>query len=140
VRFEIDAAVGPFELCHCSRCRKTSGAAHVAGLGVRTADFHWISGKEAIRSFEAPIVESPPAFGTAFCPRCGSSVPNPAPDGSWFEIPAGLLDDDPKLRPDRHIFVEFVPDWDSISDGLPQLDKDSLIAHRLAAHRQRKRD
>jgi len=34
VKFEITRAVGPFELCHCARCRKASGSAFVAGLGV----------------------------------------------------------------------------------------------------------
>ena len=38
VRFEIDRAVGPFELCHCRRCRKASGSAFMAGIGVRRAD------------------------------------------------------------------------------------------------------
>ena len=33
VRFELDRAVGPFELCHCNRCRKTTGSAYAAGLG-----------------------------------------------------------------------------------------------------------
>jgi hypothetical protein len=42
VRFELDRAVGPFELCHCNRCRKTTGSAYAAGLGVRVADFRWL--------------------------------------------------------------------------------------------------
>ena len=33
VRFEIVQAVGPFELCHCNRCRKVSGSAFAAMLG-----------------------------------------------------------------------------------------------------------
>ena len=39
VKFEITRAVGPFELCHCSRCRKASGSAFAAGLGVLREDF-----------------------------------------------------------------------------------------------------
>ena len=60
VRFEIDRAVGPFELCHCSRCRKVSGSAFMAGLGVRRDDFRLVRGHELIRSYEAPILEAPP--------------------------------------------------------------------------------
>jgi len=30
VRFAIAKAVGPFELCHCRRCRKSSGSAWAA--------------------------------------------------------------------------------------------------------------
>lgn len=128
VRFEIDRAVGPFELCHCSRCRKVSGSAFVAGLGVRGEDFRLLSGAELIRTYEAPILERPPAYRTSFCSRCGSPVPGPI--SHWFEIPAGLLDDDPDVRPDRHIFVERKSGWFEITDELPQLTKQQLIELR----------
>ena len=130
VRFEITRAVGPFELCHCRRCRKASGAAFVAGLGVRTEDFRLLEGRELIVTYEAPILERPPAYRTSFCRRCGSPVPNPDPQGEWFEIPAGVLDDDPQLRPDKHIFVELQAPWFEITDALPQYDKPSLTALR----------
>ena len=130
VRFEIDRVVGPFELCHCSRCRKASGSAFVAGLGVRVEDFRLGAGAELIRRYEAPILEHPPPYRIAFCSRCGSPVPDPPPDARWFEIPAGLLDDDPELRPDRHIFIECKSPWFPISDALPQLTKAQLIELR----------
>jgi hypothetical protein len=57
-------------------------------------------------------------------------VPNPNPETPWFEVPAGALDDDPQLRPDRHIFVEFKSPWFEIGDGLPQLDKATLVRLR----------
>jgi hypothetical protein len=79
VRFEIDRAVGPFEFCHCRRCRKVSGSAFVAGLGVRRDDFRWVSGRELIQAYEAPILEAPPAYRVCFCSRCGSCVPDPDP-------------------------------------------------------------
>jgi hypothetical protein len=130
VRFEIDRAVGPFELCHCSRCRKVSGSAFMAGLGVRRGDFRWLSGRALIKSYEAPIRESPPAYRVCFCSRCGSPLPDPNSLSEWFEIPAGLLDDDPAVRPDRHIFADVKSKWFTITDSLPQLDKAALIQHR----------
>ncbi len=130
VRFEIDRAVGPFELCHCSRCRKASGSAFVAGLGVRVPDFRLLEGAELIRSFEAPILERPPPYRVAFCARCGSPVPDPPEGATWFEIPAGLLDDDPLLRPERHIFVECKSPWIEISDSLPRVTKPQLVELR----------
>ena len=135
IRFELRRAVGPFELCHCRRCRKVSGSAFVAGLGVQTEDYRLLEGKELIRSYEAPIRERPPAYRTSFCGRCGSPVPNPSPDSTWFELPAGLLEDGllevaPELRPDRHIFVEFKAPWFEIRDGKPQLDQQALARFR----------
>lgn len=128
VRFEIAEAAGPFELCHCSRCRKASGSAFFAGLGVRTEDFRLLAGRELIHSYEAPILERPPAYRKSFCSRCGSPVPDPA--STWFEIPAGLLDDDPGARPDRHIFIELRAPWFEIADDLPQLTKQALAELR----------
>lgn len=132
VRFEITRTVGPFELCHCRRCRKASGAAFVAGVGVRTADFRLLTGRELISTYEAPILENPPPYRTSFCSQCGSPVPNPDPRSQWFEVPAGVLDDDPALRPDKHIFVELKAPWFEIADGLPQYDKPALYALRAS--------
>ena len=36
VRFEIEKAVGPVEICHCNRCRKTTGSASLPAIGVMT--------------------------------------------------------------------------------------------------------
>jgi hypothetical protein len=57
-------------------------------------------------------------------------VPNPDPETSWFEVPAGALDDDPLLRPERHIFVELKSPWFQIADNLPQLDKAAVVRFR----------
>jgi hypothetical protein len=130
VRFEIAAAAGPFELCHCSRCRKATGAAFAAMLGVRTADFRFVTGEELVTRYEAPLRDAPPPYRAAFCRRCGSPVPNPDLGSAWCEVPAGLLDDDPGLRPDKHIFIELKAPWHEITDALPQYDAPRLRALR----------
>ena len=130
VRFEVDRAVGPFELCHCSRCRKVSGSAFMSGVGVRRDEFRWIRGRELIKHYKAPILEAPPAYRVNFCGNCGSPVPDPEGDSEWFEIPAGLLDGDPQITPDKHIFIEIKAPWFSITDELPKLDKQALIRLR----------
>lgn len=129
VKFEIVRTTGPFELCHCNRCRKVTGSAYMAGLLVQRKDFLLIDGKHLIKTFEAPIIEAPPAYRQCFCARCGCPVPNPTHGGSWF-VPAGLLDDDPEVKPDKHIYVEFKAPWDTITDHLPQMTKQQIRAHR----------
>jgi hypothetical protein len=137
VRFEISRAVGPFELCHCRRCRKVSGSAFLAGIGVRTTDFHLLSGKDLISTYDAPILRSPPAYRVSFCTRCSSPVPNPEPNSEWCEIPAGLLDGDPELKPDKHIFVEHRAPWFEIADKLPQYDLPALLELRSRIPKRR---
>ena len=131
VRFEIERATGPFELCHCTRCRKVSGSAYLTWLTVRSEDFHLLQGADLIKTYECSVTESPPGYDTSFCSRCGSQVPNPAKaEERRFEIPAGALDDDPVVRPDKHIYTEFKAPWEYISDNLPQMTKDEIRASR----------
>ncbi|HEV8712457.1 MAG TPA: GFA family protein [Candidatus Binatia bacterium] len=122
VRFEIRGIIGPFELCHCNRCRKVSGSAFAAMVGVRTEDFRLLQGKDLITTYEAPLLECPPPYHTSFCSRCGSPVPNPDLQSSWLEVSVGLLEDDPGLRPDKHIFIELKVPWFEVTDTLPQFD------------------
>jgi hypothetical protein len=38
-------------------------------------------------------------------------------------VPAGLLDDDPVVRPRLHVFTSSKAPWWEINDGLPQYSK-----------------
>ena len=132
VRFLIAEASGPFELCHCRRCRKATGSAFAAGIYVAREKFELLQGMDLIQAYEASIREAPPAYRRCFCRRCGSPVPDALSGAAAIEVPAGSLDDDPGVRPDKHIYVEFKAPWHSISDALPQLDKAALAKHRAA--------
>ena len=133
VRFELERAVGPFELCHCTRCQKVSGSAYHTWLGVRREDFRFIQGVDLITTYERPVSESPPGYRTSFCSRCGSQVPDPTLQDEWFEIPAGAFDDDPQVRPDKHIYTDFMAPWDRITDDLPQMTKKEIQASRKSS-------
>jgi hypothetical protein len=99
-------------------------------VGVKVEGFRITQGSEAIRSIELPMLETPPGYGRSFCGLCGSAVPDRDPRGDWFEIPAGCLDDDPGIRPDKHINVEHKAAWHEIVDGLPQYTKAQIRAYR----------
>jgi hypothetical protein len=130
IRFEFTNAAGPFELCHCTRCRKVTGSAFFSGLYVLIEDFRLVEGHELITTYEAPILREPPAYRASFCSRCGSPVPNPNGGAGLLEIPAGLLNDDPEMKPDKHIFVELKSPWFEIKDHLPQYDLPALTRLR----------
>jgi len=133
VRFELERASGPFELCHCHRCRKASGSAFLPWLAVRREHFRFVAGEDLVRTYAAPLIEKPPPYRISFCAQCGSPVPLLRPESDWVEIPAGAFDDDPGARPDKHIFVEHRAAWYEIRDELPQMDKATLYALRKAA-------
>ena len=101
VKFEIRPPLSAFRYCNCSRCRKASGRAHAANVFLPQAQFTWLAGEELINRFDLPGAKR---FAVWFCSRCGSRVPHKVRDGDNVLIPAGLLDDDPVMRPENTIF------------------------------------
>jgi mannose-6-phosphate isomerase-like protein (cupin superfamily) len=116
VRFEVD---GPFLRaghCHCSRCRKHSGAAVCTQARVRREQFRLLCGADRVRVFR-------PGDGAvkAFCKICGSSLFGGTwPEGEEVSIRMGSLDGDPGIRPQFHTFVDSRAPWDEITDSLPR--------------------
>ena len=47
----------------------------------------------------------------------------PTVDRGVINVPAGTLDDDPGLRPQRHIFVDLKASWFDIADTLPRFSE-----------------
>lgn len=132
VKIEVEKVIGPFELCHCNRCRSVSGSAFLAAVVVHREDFRFIQGQELVQVYDAPIVDEPPAYRSIFCRVCGCPVPDPNSKEDVFEIAAGIFPqtENLKLYPDKHIFVENKSSWYQIQDDLPQFTKQQLIDHR----------
>ncbi len=118
VVFEFDLPALLMGHCHCSRCRRSRGAAHATNLFVERAGFRWISGERWLRRFDLPGAAR---FGTCFCRRCGALVPRPGAER--VNIPVGCLDGDPGIRPSFHIYTRYRASWFGIEDGLPQYDE-----------------
>jgi hypothetical protein len=121
VTYETAGRPISFVFDHCSRCRKASGSAFKAEILVEAADFRWVSGQALVKLYEAPIRKTPPGYRSAFCTVCGGPVP--IVDDRVINIPAGTLDDDPGLRPERHIFVASKAPWFEIADHLPRFSE-----------------
>jgi hypothetical protein len=116
VGFEASEAI-ELRNCHCSRCRKIRGSAYAANLFVPAGAFRWTRGEELVTVYRLPNTQR---FGNSFCRICGSGMPRKVPTREIVLIPAGALDDDPKLRTNYHIFVGSKAPWHEITDGLPQ--------------------
>jgi hypothetical protein len=83
------------------------------------ASLRWLSGAEQVREYEAPLLDSPPAYRRAFCGTCGSPLPAAIGTAPFVSLNAGVLDDDPESRPFRHAFVDQKACWHEITDELP---------------------
>jgi hypothetical protein len=137
VAFEVDHAEGPFEHCHCSRCRKVSGGTGMPTIAVRRDALRFVRGRTLVASFEAPVLREPPPFRSTFCRVCGSPVPDPEPRGPLVEIPAGLVEGDPGVRLDKHIYVDLAAPWETIPDDAPRFTAHEIHAHRSATGPER---
>jgi hypothetical protein len=112
VRYEATAPFLRASHCHCSRCRKHSGAGALVQGRVPREGFRLLAGEDLIEVYR-------PGDGMvkAFCRVCGSSVFGGTwPDGPEVSIRFGGLDDDPGIRPQFHTFVDSAAPWESLPD------------------------
>jgi hypothetical protein len=117
VRFEIDR-VRALTHCHCSNCRKLTGAAFATYAHVDKDKFRFIAGEDNVAQYES----APGSFRNR-CKTCGCLTPGQASYLPTVSIAAGLLDDDPGVRPMLHVFTSSRAPWWTIDDGLPQHEK-----------------
>jgi hypothetical protein len=107
IKFSFEKFYADIANCHCSMCRKFSGAAYGTFGTVNAENICWESGLELIKVFR-----SSQKAQRGFCSTCGSSIyyrlviPN-AP----FEIALGLLEAEPAEAVTANIFCAYRPDW-----------------------------
>lgn len=117
IRFGIRPPSVAFRYCHCTRCRKATGAAHAANMFVPESQFNWLSGESMIRHFNLPGAKR---FAVSFCTECGTRVPHKVPGTENMLIPAGVLDAAPDLKPDASIFWGSRAAWFIETPTLPK--------------------
>ncbi len=119
VRFELTPPFLKFVHCHCTRCRKGSGAAHSTNIAVEARQFAWIEGESAVSRYRLATALR---FGKSFCRECGCPVPRQLPGTDVWVVPAGSLDAPLPEAPTDHIFWGSRPHWGCQSSGLPVHD------------------
>lgn len=80
--------------------------------------FRWTAGEALIEQFTDEHAN--PGYMRWFCRKCGSAVPRLSRAKQFFLVPAGLLDDDPKIRPERSIFWDEHAPWLIGMDEIPK--------------------
>jgi hypothetical protein len=120
VAFEMTGTPIRVNHCHCVRCRKARGTAHATNLVLPLDGLRFTRGEELLTTFKLPEATY---FTHVFCKLCGSSMPRLDAGRAIAIVPMGSFDDDPGVRPERHIFVDSRAPWDDITDNLPQFPK-----------------
>jgi len=113
IRYEVEGAPFDETLCHCSICRRTSGAPFVAWASFWRAGFRFTVGSPArIRSSNAAC--------RSFCATCGTPLVferDSLPDE--LDITLCSLDEPESIRPKDQTYVESRLSWAEHLDGLP---------------------
>ena len=103
--------------CHCSNCRRTTGAAFKPFAGIARDKLSVIRGGYSLEIFGNE------ANHNAHCGRCGSLLYSMVRDGAFVHVAMGTLVDDPSIRPMAHVFTGSKAPWFAITDDLPQYEE-----------------
>ena len=119
VRYRAEGPVQWMARCHCTQCRKASGAEFATNGSVSAAGFRIVTGEEHLKAYEWS-----PGQSRVFCGRCGSPLFKRTADHPEFvRLRLGCVDGDLENRAAFHTFVSERPSWSEISDDLPQFEK-----------------
>lgn len=121
IRYDIETPPLVVAACHCTQCRRQSGAAFSVNLVVRASAMN-ISGSPA--TWQDDDTASGAALAREHCGGCGSpirSVPSGSP--KLVAVKAGTLDDPSPHAPAMHIWTRSKLPWMTIPDGIPSFEE-----------------
>jgi GNAT superfamily N-acetyltransferase len=114
LRYRIGAAAREVSHCHCTICRRTSGAPFVTWLTVPSAAFAFTSGTPA-------ELHATPRAHRTFCAACGTALTFQLDaQPGIIDVTVGSLDDANAVAPDAHIWTSSQLRWLHIDDDLPR--------------------
>ena len=114
IRYRISARTDDVTHCHCSLCRRSTGAPFVTWLSVPAAAFTIARGRPVER-------RSTPQAVRSFCGACGTALTfreDARPNA--IDVTAGSLDAPDRVAPRDHTYVTSRLPWVVSWDGLPE--------------------
>ncbi len=107
-------------VCHCSICRRFTGANGIAIVLVAKSTFRWTRGEDLVREWQKPVGH----WEGYFCQTCGSPMPGTNDDDRMF-IPAGTIASGAEsMEVIHHIWTDSRAAWDVIGDSGQQHDEE----------------
>jgi len=108
-------------ICHCSMCRKHSGAPALSFFHFPAESFTWVKG-EPKRYRSSRYAER------GFCPECGSILTmHEEVLDDRVQVTAGSLDHPEYVNPDDHVWTQDQLPWLNICDDLPKFEQSSSV-------------
>jgi len=116
IRYQVSGLPLSTIYCHCSSCRKHTGAPVVALVGFRRDQVSY-------ETHAPKVYESSPGVGRAFCDQCGTPLTwegDGGDDGPLVEILISTLDNPGAFKPEYHVHHGERISWFETSDTLPR--------------------
>jgi len=113
VKFQVTEDPLMMGTCHCTRCQLRTGGPGATGVMYPVGSVNITEGDDLITEYEIE-----PGSTRRFCSRCGSPVFGASEE--FIFVLAGALVEDPGIRPQFHMMVDYKAVWDEIHDDLPQ--------------------
>lgn len=114
VRFAVVGEATNACYCHCTSCRRASGAPFVAWATFPSAQFRLLHGTLA-------SVRSSAQVKRGFCSVCGTSLTYAhAARPEEIDVALATLDAPEAISPEYHIWTADKLRWVTLGDGLPQ--------------------
>jgi hypothetical protein len=114
VGYAVDDAFRYAMNCHCSNCRRTTGAPFKPFAGIERSKLCITRGADNL------LIVGDDSGNDTHCRSCGSLLFSVVRAGAYAHVAMGTLIDAPSVRPDKHIFVGSKAPWFTITDDLPQ--------------------
>lgn len=103
--------------CHCSECRKFTGADYSSVGGIEAEKVTVTAGQDHLRYYDKSAETV-----LAFCGHCGSSLFSHKVNRGIFNIRLGILDSTPQHTPDFHIHTVSKAPWHTVNEALKQFE------------------
>ena len=119
VRYRIAGSLDNAAHCHCSMCRRASGAPFVTWVVVPIDGFEVVAG-------EPVVYRSSADSERRFCPNCGAQLTfwtSRAAD--TMDVTVGTLDDPERCRANRHIWTSSQLRSLHVDDRLPAFPEET---------------
>lgn len=118
LRFESEQAPLETAYCHCSICRRSTGALMLAFASFPADSFTYVEGEPA-------IYLSSLKGQREFCNQCGTQICfREAGQAETVDVNSGTLDQLESVVPQYHMYHADRVAWLEIDDQLPRYDKE----------------
>lgn len=99
VKFQAEDIPGMIFNCHCSRCRRSHGAAFATQVVCLKSSLIFVSGKEFVSEYKFEGIKR------CFCSKCGSRLLNATESDGYLSVSLTTIQGRPDLKPVAECFA-----------------------------------